>query len=174
VDLTAPNGTVLEQMMFTSVRFPEQIAEADFEISGDPADIARMPAQRPQAAAQAKLQADLQQVGRFRQLPPGYRVTMRSIRRTADGGVIEHVLLSDGLSAISVFNARRPEPAAGFTGDSRIGAVHAFGRTVGTVHITVVGEVPQETVRMIGDSVQNAEDAAPVGKDTDDAPRAGP
>ncbi|MDP9140979.1 MAG: MucB/RseB C-terminal domain-containing protein [Pseudomonadota bacterium] len=176
VDLTAPSGAVLERMMFTSVRFPEQIAESAFEISGDPADIARMSPQAPlpQAVAQAKIQADMQQIGRFRQLPPGYRVTMRSIRRTPDGGVIEHVLLSDGLSAISVFNARRPEPATGFTGDSRIGAVHAFGRTVGTVHITVVGEVPQETVRMIGDNVQNAEDAAPAGKDADDGPRAGP
>ncbi|HEY1075754.1 MAG TPA: MucB/RseB C-terminal domain-containing protein [Fontimonas sp.] len=173
VDLTAPSGAVLEQMMFTSVRFPEQIAESAFEISGGKAEVARVapPGPLPPAAAQAKLQADLQQIGRFRQLPPGYRVTMRSIRQTADGGVIEHVLLSDGLSAISVFNARRPDPAAGFTGDSRIGAVHAFGRTVGTIHITVVGEAPQETVRMIGDNVQNAADTTPADAEE---PRAGP
>ncbi len=176
VDLTAPNGVVLEQMMFTSVRFPEKIAESAFEITGGSAEVARVPQPPlPPAVAQAKLQADMQQIGRFRQLPPGYRVTMRSIRQTADGGVIEHVLLSDGLSAISVFNARRPDPAAGFTGDSRIGAVHAFGRTVGTIHITVVGEAPQETVRMIGDSVQNAADATAADKAADrQEPSVGP
>lgn len=164
VDLTSPGGQVLEQMMFTSVRFPKAIAESAFEISGDPADIAHISPESPVQAAVAA-PAKVQAVGRIRQLPPGFAVTMRSVRPTPDGrGLVEHVLLSDGLSAISVFNARRAEPAVGFVGDSRIGAVHAFGRMVGTINITVVGEAPQETVRMIGDNVQNAEEPGD-GKD---------
>lgn len=171
VDLTSPDGNVLEQMMFTSVRFPTEIAESAFEISGDPADIAHISPESPIQAALAA-PAKVQAVGRIRELPPGFRVTMRSIRPTADGrGLIEHVLLSDGLSAISVFNARRAEPTAGFVGDQRLGAVHAFGRTIGTINITVVGEAPQETVRMIGANVQNADEA---GDDAADPPQTGP
>ncbi|MGH8445148.1 MAG: MucB/RseB C-terminal domain-containing protein, partial [Solimonas sp.] len=102
--------------------------------------------------------ADMQ----FANLPPGYHVTMRDVRPTADGqGVVEHLLLSDGLSAISVFSARRKVPAQAFQGASQIGAMHAYGRIVGQVHITVVGEAPSETVRLIGENVQPAP-SAPV------------
>ena len=57
--------------------------------------------------------------------------------------------------------ARRKVPAQAFQGASQIGALHAYGRVVGQVHITVVGEAPSETVRLIGDNVQPAP-SAPV------------
>jgi sigma-E factor negative regulatory protein RseB len=37
-----------------------------------------------------------------------------------------------------------------------MGAVNAFGRMLGTHHLTVVGEVPQATVEMIGGAVRAA------------------
>lgn len=40
-------------------------------------------------------------------------------------------------------------------GGSTMGAVNAYGRTIGKYHVTVVGEVPHATVKMIGDSVEN-------------------
>jgi sigma-E factor negative regulatory protein RseB len=41
-----------------------------------------------------------------------------------------------------------------------MGAMNAYGRVVGAFHITVVGEVPPGTVRMIGDGLASSADAA--------------
>lgn len=151
VNLIGRNGSVLEQMMFTEVEFPERIADSAFE----PADAAAPPSPAVVAAVEPQPAPVAAPTWRFRELPPGYRVTMRSLRPTPDGkGVVEHVLLTDGLSAVSVFSTRRAAPAQPFQGQSRMGAVHAFGRMLGTVHITVVGEAPPETVRLIGESLQ--------------------
>lgn len=154
VNLVAPGGAILEQMKFTEVEFPQRIPASAFEADtaaqtaadgpAPAADVARVaaPARAPSPSG-------------FRQLPPGFRVTMREVRVTADGkGTVEHVLVTDGLSAVSVFSARREVPAASFEGQSSMGAVHAFGRVVGRAHITVVGEAPPQTIRFIGENVQ--------------------
>ncbi len=151
VNLLAPNGAVLEQMFFTQVEFPDVIPESAFHVDVDPEkyrQITRL--ERPPEPAPVPAEAAVE--ARLHNLPPGYRITMREVRPTADGkGWVEHLVLSDGLSAISVFRARRQHPS--FEGQSQIGAVHVFGRTVGRVHITVVGEAPSETVQMIGQNV---------------------
>jgi sigma-E factor negative regulatory protein RseB len=36
-----------------------------------------------------------------------------------------------------------------------MGAVHAYGREIGDYHVTVVGEVPHATVKLIADSVEH-------------------
>lgn len=152
VNLIGRSGVVLEQMMFTEVQFPTHIPDSDFEPEAlTDSDLRRVTV----TVAEPPASPQEEQTWRFRELPPGFRVTMRSLRPTPDGkGVVEHVLLTDGLSAISVFSTRREAPAQPFQGQSRMGAVHAFGRMLGTVHITVVGEAPPETVRLIGESLQ--------------------
>lgn len=160
VNLVARGGQVLEQMMFTEVRFPTEIVDARFDEA-----LAEQAERAASASAALAAVPVVQPAWDFSALPPGFRVTMRNVRRTADGhGVVEHVLVTDGLTAVSVFSARQSEASAvpGFQGQSRMGAVHAFGRVMGPVQITVVGEAPQETVRLIGESVQPpAEESAP-------------
>jgi sigma-E factor negative regulatory protein RseB len=154
VNLVGREGRVLEQMMFTEVDFPQQLPDAVFDTEADRARAASA-AQPPQPQAAVDARDVPEASWQFRELPPGFRVAMRERRLTADGaGVIDHVLLTDGLTAISVFSAYREASAPAFQGQSRMGAVHAFGRMLGTFHITVVGEAPPETVRMIGESVQ--------------------
>ncbi|MEQ1437836.1 MucB/RseB C-terminal domain-containing protein [Fontimonas sp. SYSU GA230001] len=153
VNLIARDGQLLEQMKFTEVEFPPSIPAQAFRSGLDPA---AEPSSEPVPAAAGPLAGPV--VGplpwQFRKLPPGFRVTMRELRPTADGkGIVEHVLLSDGLSAVSVFSARREVPVQGFQGQSSMGAVHAFGRLIGRVHVTVVGEAPPQTVRMIGENL---------------------
>lgn len=156
VNLVARDGVVLEQMKFTEVEFPRSIPAQAFEsnLESAPAHPPTQPAQLAERTVAGPAPVPWQ----FRELPPGYRVTMRDVRPTADGkGVVEHVLITDGLSAISVFSVRREAPAQGFQGQSSMGAVHAFGRLLGRMHITVVGEAPPQTVRLIGESLQPGE-----------------
>lgn len=141
VTLRDPQGRTVEQLMFTEVSFPEQIADAAFALPPGAAAATGEPARQSRGAEKWQLA----------QLPPGFRVVLRSQQAAAEGGgIVEHVLLSDGLSAVSVFGAERSAGQA-FSGFSRMGAMNAYGRAVGAYHVTVVGEVPQSTVRLIGD-----------------------
>ncbi len=87
--------------------------------------------------------------------PPGFRVARRYLHRLPDqeeAGMLQ-VVLSDGLASVSVFvePLRKGEPA--FQGEASWGAVHAFGAVVDGHQLSVVGEVPPETVRLIGRSL---------------------
>lgn len=154
VNLIGRDGTVLEQMQFTEVQFPKLIPDSAFVVPGG--QNVREPA--PPAPPAAPMPPQPVTAEGLPHLPPGFRVTMRDVRVLANGrGTVEHVLLSDGISAISIF-ARRSvtAPDKGFRGISQMGAVNAYGRTVGSVQITVVGEAPQETIKMVGDGYRPA------------------
>lgn len=144
VTLRDGKGQTVEQLIFTEVAFPEQIMDAAFALPPGTATARGETARAMTAAATWQLA----------QLPPGFREVLRSQQPAPDGrGIVEHVLLSDGLSAVSVFGARRPTGRM-FSGFSHMGAMNAYGRAVGGYHVTVVGEVPQSTVRLIGDGFQ--------------------
>lgn len=155
VELIGRDGRVLEQMMFTEVRFPESIPDAAFALEGR-----EMPP-RVASAPRAPRPPPPSSVAGLQRLPPGFHVTMRDVRQLGNGRSVEHVLLSDGLSAISIFSTRGAGPSGRIQGLSQMGAVHAYGRSVGSLQITVVGEAPQETVKLVGDSYQPDEEVAP-------------
>ena len=152
-------GRTVEQLLFTEISFPAAIPDAAF---AQPPGATPAPA--PQAArglnpASAPTPtpapaAEEPTVWRLIALPPGFRVVRRELLPSPDGqGLVEHVLLSDGLSAVSVFGVRPRVPEQAFRGLSHIGAMNAYGRRIGAFHITVIGEVPPSTVRMIGDGL---------------------
>jgi len=156
VSLIGRNGAVLEQMMFTEIEFPASIPDAAFQ----PQMPANLPHQVVHMVENPQQPAPPTVVGvQFDRLPPGYRVAFRDVRPIANGqGSVEHLLLSDGLSAISIFTTRKePRPDAAkvtMQGVSQMGAVHAYRRMVGNFNVTVVGEAPLETVRLIGDGIR--------------------
>ena len=154
-------GRSVEQLMFTEVSFPERIADAAFA----PPPGAAAPPALPDAAttpvAEQAPAATQAETWRVATLPPGFRIVRRNWVPSPDGrGLVEHVLLSDGLSAVSVFGARLPAPDKAFRGLSNMGAMSAYGRRIGSIHITVIGEVPASTVRMIGDGLAEPTSAA--------------
>jgi len=174
VTLLGNDGHVLEQMLFTEVEFPESIPDSAFEMAFDPETMrkvtqsaaddiseaaAALVAEKPELADPDR--EDLQMPA----LPPGFKVVLRDTRNLADRrGIVEHVVLSDGLSAVSVFRSQQIVPGAkAFSGVSQMGAVNAYGRLVGRMQITVVGEVPPQTVRMIGDSFRDGGTPSPNG-----------
>jgi len=171
VNLIGQNGVMLEQMMFTEVEFPTAIPDVAFQMpAATPAPVNSpinptlqammapppqrplapplMPASQPPSATAAWV---------LDQLPPGFRVTLREVRDLPDHrGTVEHLLVSDGLTVISVFSAERPSANKSLNGVSQIGAVNAYRRMVGSFHVTVVGEAPPETIKMIGDNLKQA------------------
>lgn len=163
VSLIDQNDVALEQVMFTEVSFPASIDDAEFVEPkvGDDSKFLLVSRDLPSLDASPS-NADRPQVS-FQKLPPGYRVVAREQRPLPDGqnGRIEHLLLSDGLSAVSVFSAVEQhqadkDPANVHTGpvEAHMGAVEALGRMMGSYHITIVGEVPTPAIQMIGEEVK--------------------
>jgi sigma-E factor negative regulatory protein RseB len=156
VSLMDGQGRAVEQLMFTEVNFSDAVPDGDFTV---PAGAARAPVPAAQPVAAHDVGPG---VWVLDHLPPGFKVTMRVAHALpGNSGSVEHLMLSDGLSAISVFSSGTQQlPQKMYHGMSHMGATHAYGRMVGTYHVTVVGEVPQATVRLIGDGLRPSIDAA--------------
>ncbi|MDD2722435.1 MAG: MucB/RseB C-terminal domain-containing protein [Methylovulum sp.] len=71
---------------------------------------------------------------------------------------VDHLLLSDGLASVSVYmehkNAAQPLVNLDSNRVQAIDAVNFFSHTLGDFELTVMGEVPSETIRLIADSVK--------------------
>jgi len=90
-------------------------------------------------------------------LPAGFKLTSHRNLGRQDQQVVEHLVYSDGLAAVSVYvesvdgNAKDQETAT-----SRLGTTHAYSRVTDGVLVTVVGDVPAITVQSIGNAVCTA------------------
>jgi sigma-E factor negative regulatory protein RseB len=91
----------------------------------------------------------------IRSKPAGFRTVAELIRTMGGIGGVGHIVLSDGLAAISVFiepaASKQPAPQPGLV---RQGPVNVYMRPVGSYWVTVVGEAPAESVKYIADAVE--------------------
>ena len=87
-------------------------------------------------------------------LPHGFR-KIKHVRGQFDNVEKEQVVFSDQLATVSLFIEKlmKDQPSRKFTGGSHLGSVNAYGRVISGYQVTVVGEVPAETVQAIGDAV---------------------
>lgn len=152
-ELLDADGMVYERLMFTSVSEPGTIDPARFEPALDGLE----PMSHGDAAHGAGAIEDAP--WRVRDLPPGFELL--SHRRESIPGredLVQHSVYSDGLATVSVFVEPTEKVESSMRGLSRMGAVHAFGRVLHGHQITVVGEVPETTVRRIAAGVARAGD----------------
>ena len=93
------------------------------------------------------------QIGR---LPEGFHEVRRSRHLDlTDGRPVDHILISDGWASVSVYV--KPDGDKEFDpGSFRLGAVNLYSRRLDGHLITVLGDVPAETVRLIGEGVHQS------------------
>ena len=100
--------------------------------------------------------ADLTHAGwAVRSPPPGFRKVTEMTRTLNGASGVGHIVFSDGLAAVSVFI----EPvaagnAARQPGLSRQGAINVFARRLENHWVTVVGEAPAQSVKLIANTVE--------------------
>lgn len=136
----------LEQIMFATVNILDHVPAEMFKPTVQGKHLSwRIDEQEPQVTSR--------DCWRVNWLPPGFSLTAHEMRRMPpDDRQVEHMVFSDGLALVSVFMEREhasPMPE----GWSHRGAVHTFTRRLGDHFVTVVGEVPAQTVRQISESV---------------------
>lgn len=143
-------GEAMEQFAFTQIQLGGHI---DRELL------------KPRFSAQARnwhvedagaSQTDLSQAGwSIRAQPPGFRKITEMTRSLGGLSGVGHIVLSDGLAAVSVFiEPSAPKQSQAYPEQLRHGAFNVYVRQLGTHRIIVVGEAPAESVRSIANAVE--------------------
>lgn len=87
-------------------------------------------------------------------VPEGFRRVTEVKRRVGGSPDVGQIVLSDGMSAVSVFIEPAANRALRQLGASRQGATSIYTRKVDDYLITVVGEVPADSARVIAQGVE--------------------
>jgi sigma-E factor negative regulatory protein RseB len=91
----------------------------------------------------------------IRSRPAGFRTVAELIRTLGGTSGVGHIVLSDGLAAVSVFiEPMSSKNSASQTGLVREGVINVYMRPVGNYWVTVIGEAPPESVKYIANAVE--------------------
>lgn len=150
-DMMDSSRNIIEQLMFSDLDFLEKLPvtrvpeHTDFQLID--LDSGR------------EIQTDSNWYARV--LPEGFMLTQNSIKPSFHGeGIVHHLVYSDGMASVSVFVEKQMPDKSSLKGISNMGALNAYGQSINDYHVTVIGEVPESTVKMIGESVAHTESTA--------------
>ncbi len=91
------------------------------------------------------------------QLPPGFRVLFFSQHTLEHAELpINHLIIGDGMSFVSVYLEHNPNNTAPYpsNGVQMIGSVKFYSQHLEGYELTVMGEVPEETIALIAKSIK--------------------
>lgn len=144
VEVYAPEGTILEEVLFTELKLD------------DPSDSARFMAEEAKFTTQdfhaKNLDAFEKSPYQIKNLPAGFELmffvpnSMGKAKKTVD-----HLSVSDGFSNVSIYIEGKGRQ--GSEGLRTLGALNSFSKIVGNYQVTVLGEVPAKTVELIASAM---------------------
>ncbi|BBA37511.1 putative sigma-E factor regulatory protein [Methylocaldum marinum] len=141
-ELIGENDQTVEQMIFTSLSIENGIPESELNASTK-VDAFTWQVNRRESMPLESLKWGL------RSVPDGFQmISYTRLIRTPTEHPVEHILLSDGFSSVSIYVDE-------FEGDivkgyqKKIGAINAHSRKIGRYLVTVMGDVPARTVQVI-------------------------
>jgi sigma-E factor negative regulatory protein RseB len=145
-DLMDEKAQPLEQIMFTSLTLDSDTAVnrgEPLERTGFRTVVRNAPlAQAPNHQANWEFQG----------LPNGFALQVHNHWPDESGRLVEHFVLSDGLASVSVYVEEGSSD--GLQAGAHVGAVNAWGGRVAGRQVTAVGEVPENTVRKVVESMR--------------------
>lgn len=148
------NEKVLEQMMFVQIQVMDSIPDPMLQpgVSGDRYTWHR----GGKGAKDGPYSAD--KSWQIKNLPSGFVVSGRYKQQMQNNmRPAEHMVITDGLASVSVYIEHVGEQGKGYSGAYRKGAINIFGSMMKSHQITVVGEVPHQTVKLIAQSLNHLE-----------------
>ena len=148
-DLVSQGGEIVEQYLFADIEINGVITDAQLAPVSNADELRLFGNSEPMPESFESSEWSVTE------LPDGYRLNNHIRRMSPMGkGEIEHFVYSDGLSSLSVFIKKTSQSQGEMTGLSRMGAVHAYRTRIGNHLVTVMGEVPAETVKAVARGVQ--------------------
>ena len=150
-DLVNGHGNAIEQVVFTAIKVVDKASPEMVKAVTMDADMRRsLKASKEQAVASGNMP------WRVTSMPRGFSLAEHYRHNHGKRAPVEQLVLTDGMATVSVFIEQMSDDAAPFKGVTHMGAVNAFGTVVNDHQLTVVGEVPAATVRLIGRSLNFA------------------
>lgn len=140
---------LVEEILFTSIEFPDSIPDAAFQATVATDGFTELSSHEPPVEINSGIR------WRVDNMPEGFELTastQKSIAGSTDP--VEHLVYSDGLATVSVFIESadaEPESAEGF---STLGSTNTYSLIFSGHRVTVIGEVPRRTVETIANSLQ--------------------
>ena len=150
-DILDASGKVMEQMMFTELTMQSPVSPHMLEPTVDYSQFKVI----TDHLAQAKSMADIHDANwSFEQMPKGFKIASQSVKTMPMKKYpVKHFVLTDGLATVSVYIEKSGIDEQMLEGESSMGSVNAYGRQIADHRVTVMGEVPRDTVRQIAEAV---------------------
>ncbi len=154
--LTDRNHQIVEQFMFTNLDLLASATESTNPKASSPA-AAIAPAgksEKSTALADLKPPADAKEMSdwSFKNLPDGFQQVNSLWQESGD----RQIILSDGMTSVSVFIAKPGNTEDVQTLEYSSGAMNIFTRQLDGYKVTLVGEVPVGTLRNISEGITRA------------------
>lgn len=142
-------GETIESMMFTSFSMLKSVPDSIFEHN---ASLKNYTWKTAGVRLNGEMQPD--RAWKIRDLPPGFSLSSVTRRlMSTSKNPVQHIVLTDGLASVSVFISKVDDPQHIYQGAHNKGVINAYARDLNRHQITVIGEVPEGTVKSIGESV---------------------
>jgi sigma-E factor negative regulatory protein RseB len=155
-NLLNETGEVIEQMMFTSLDYTDNLPGAAFsQLYDESYTVLQLDRQRKSVES-----SDWS----VSKLPQGFMLMQSMSREHADKASL-HMVYSDGLASVSVFIEQDESGYHHLDGASSMGALNAYGTRVGEHYVTVMGEVPASTVLQIANNTRQGKALLQSGND---------
>jgi sigma-E factor negative regulatory protein RseB len=146
VDVLNEDGQSVEQMVFTALNAKDQISRTDLEPSSKAASAIAQVSHR-----ESRPLDDLKWT--IRNVPEGFQIISYSIlKRPPNNTPVEHILLSDGFSSVSVYIEANDGKLR--AGARKLGAISIDSVRLNDYMVTVMGEVPAMSVESIANGLQ--------------------
>jgi sigma-E factor negative regulatory protein RseB len=145
VEVSDLSGNTLEQVIFTDLQIGHKLFNGDVENKLKNLDIKHI----HQLESLPLEKADFV----LKNLPSGFHIVFFTrMKMDKSDQFVDHLLLSDGFSSISVY--REAKAVDSREGLQTLGTVNSFTHIVKNNQITAMGEVPAKTVQFIAQGVK--------------------
>jgi len=142
------NRKALAKLMFTQFAIGENVDLSELESDSPSADFIALSKageeDRTMMRATPRWQPD--------NVPAGFKLTAHT-KEKGNNGVVEHLVYSDGLAAVSIYVERNKNQPEDRTEVNQLGTNNAYSKVQSGLQITVIGEVPAKTVKSIADEM---------------------
>ncbi|MFK8052713.1 MAG: MucB/RseB C-terminal domain-containing protein [Woeseiaceae bacterium] len=155
---------VIEEIRFVSIEIGVDFVGGDFDSDIDSADFHVIQAGTSAASMAANSNGEVGDAARTadgtewspKEMALGFRLNDDQVQTVEiNGRKSRRFVFSDGLVSVSVFIEQRPSGNVAMSSQlGKMGASHTYQRNVGGRVLTVVGEVPAETLRMLAERTE--------------------
>lgn len=139
------SGETIEQVVFTDFKVGNGLAVSKIDANLEKSLVLNIHQDKKAAVEKADFI--------LKELPQGFKtVFFTQMDSSSSEQPVEHLLISDGFSAISIY--RESKSANIQLGLQTVGIVNSFTRNIDDSQITVMGEVPENSVQLIAQGIE--------------------